>query len=67
MNLLLGPCHEHGADPDALRPEGAGSQAVADEYGILRLESRQVERCLVNARMRLPVTSLSLNPPADFG
>jgi len=59
MNLLLGPCHKHGADPDAPRPEGIGPQAVADEYGILRLESRQLERRLVNARMRLPVTSLS--------
>jgi hypothetical protein len=59
MNLLLGPRHEHGADSDALWPESIGSQAVADEYGILCLESCQFERCLVNARMRFPVTSLS--------
>ena len=35
VNLLLGPRHEHGADPGALRPEGIGPQAVADEHGIL--------------------------------
>jgi len=59
VNLLLGPRHEHGADPGALRPEGIGPQAVADKHGILCHESRPLKRRLVNARMRFPVTGLS--------
>jgi hypothetical protein len=59
VNLLLGPRHEHGADPGALRPEGIGPQTVADKHGILCPEPRQVDRRLVNAHMRFPVTGLS--------